>query len=89
MELGLSISSYTVGPIISIFLSGRIQSFYYMQKLKDSFASLAIGLTPILTLIFGKWTGFSFTLLVPFGIVTCLLLGFSLLQIQNRLTSQK
>ncbi|EMY25225.1 transporter, SSS domain protein [Leptospira interrogans serovar Australis str. 200703203] len=89
VELGLSISSYTVGPIISIFLSGRIQSFYYMQKLKDSFASLAIGLTPILTLIFGKWTGSSFTLLVPFGIGTCLLLGFSLLQIQNRLTSQK
>ncbi len=89
VELGLSISSYTVGPIISIFLSGRIQSFYYMQKLKDSFASLAIGLTPILTLIFGKWTGSSFTLLVPFGIGTCWLLGFSLLQIQNRLTSQK
>lgn len=89
VELGLSIASYTVGPIIAIFLSGKIRRFSYMQNLKDGFASLSIGLTPILTLIFGKWTGFGFTLLVPFGIGTCFLLGFSLLQIQNRPTPQK
>ncbi|EMY77632.1 transporter, SSS family [Leptospira weilii serovar Ranarum str. ICFT] len=89
VELGLSISSYTVGPIVAIFLSGRIKYFSYMQNLKDSFASLAIGTTPIFTLLFGKWTGSGFTLLVPFGIGTCFLLGFSLLQIQNRPTFQK
>ncbi|PJZ55983.1 sodium:solute symporter [Leptospira barantonii] len=89
VELGLSIASYTVGPIIAVFLSGRIQWFSYMQNLRDSFASLAIGLTPAFTLVVGKWTGWSFTLLVPFGIGTCFLLGLSLLQIQNRLTSQR
>ncbi|EKR63823.1 transporter, SSS family [Leptospira weilii str. 2006001853] len=89
VELGLSIASYTVGPIIAIFLSGKIRRFSYMQNLKDSFASLSIGLTPVLTLIFGKWTGFGFTLLVPFGIGTCFLIGFSLLRIQNRPISQK
>lgn len=87
VELGLSIASYTVGPIIAVFLSGRITAFSYMQNLKDSNASWAIGLTPVITLVFGKSTGSGFTLLVPFGIGTCLLIGLMLLQIQNRRTS--
>ncbi|MBM9501793.1 sodium:solute symporter [Leptospira sp. 201903071] len=89
VELGLSIASYTVGPIIAVFLTGRISAFSYMQDLKDSYAAFSIVLTPILTLIFGKWTGFGFTYLVPFGIGTCLLFGFILLKIQNRLSVPK
>ncbi|AOP33997.1 sodium:solute symporter [Leptospira tipperaryensis] len=89
VELGLSIASYTVGPIIAIFLTGRISAFSYMQELKDRYASLSIVLTPILTLVFRKWTGFGFTYLVPFGIGTCLLFGFILLKIQNRLSVPK
>ncbi|XDD51808.1 sodium:solute symporter [Leptospira sp. WS92.C1] len=89
VELGLSIASYTVGPIIAVFLGGRLKAFSYMQKLEDSSASISIALTPILTLLFGKWTGFGFTLLVPFGIGTCFLIGSILLQIQNRRFSQR
>nr|WP_244939895.1 sodium:solute symporter [Leptospira adleri] len=89
VELGLSIASYTVGPIIAIFLTGRISAFSYMQELKDNYAAISIASTPIATLIFGKWTGFGFTYLVPFGIGTCLIFGFILLRIQNRLSLQK
>ncbi|PJZ55058.1 sodium:solute symporter family transporter [Leptospira adleri] len=89
VELGLSIASYTVGPIIAVFLTGRISAFSYMQELKDNYAAISIASTPIATLIFGKWTGFGFTYLVPFGIGTCLIFGFILLRIQNRLSLQK
>ncbi|MDV6235009.1 sodium:solute symporter [Leptospira ellisii] len=83
VELGLSIASYTVGPIIAVFLSGRISVFSYMQNLKDVSASVCIASTPILTLVFGKSTGLGFTYLVPFGIGTCFFLGFTALKIQN------
>ncbi|TGK35163.1 sodium:solute symporter [Leptospira gomenensis] len=89
VELGLSIASYTVGPIIAIFLSGRISVFSYMQKLRDATASICILATPVFTLGFGKWTGLGFTYLVPFGIGTCFFLGFIALKIQNLRLSEK
>lgn len=76
LELGLKISSFTVGSMVAVFLTEVVPFLRRKLSVRDFGLALSLGLSILGTGILGTFKNYNFTVLVPTGMILFWTLAF-------------